>query len=245
MNSSQSLTKSAPAGNFSAEQRQLLQRELELEEELLARRCLTDTYVWLTEGTKTLDEQDETSNPTKPFPMRRYIRPFLDSLDNERVCFIAKSRSMLASWLVAGWCTHMMCTRPGTRVVYQSEDEKRALDMVKYTKILWHNSIRPLQARWKLQGDMPLQDFAKQELRLANDSSCLGLVGNPHKVRSEHPTIYVADEAAFMTRFNASLSAAMATRCLHAICLSSAEPGEFFDIVESARPINWPAWKKS
>jgi len=159
------------------------------------------------------------------------------------VVFIAKSRTMMASWTVAGWCAYKMFTRPATRVVFQSEDQKRALDMVKYVKTLWDQSLKALKNRWRLANDSALNDFAREELKMANGSACVGLVGNPDKVRSEHPTIYVADEAAFMTRFSSSFSAAMGTRCLHSICLSSAEPGEFMDLVESATPVDWPKWK--
>lgn len=150
---------------------------------------------------------------------------------------------MMASWTVAGWCAFKMFTRPATCVVFQSEDEKRALDCVRYVKILWNNSLDPLKKRWPLLGDTSLAEHAKNELKMANQSRCVGIVGNPNKIRSEHPTIYVADEAAFMTRFNDSFSAARGARPLHVICLSSAAPGDFEDIISTAKPCDWPEWK--
>lgn len=229
----------------SAEYRALQQQKLALQEELLARECLKDCHVWLTRGTKTLDEQDPTGeNPMKPFPMFSYIPHVLQAFENERTVFLPKSRTMMATWTVCGWAAYKMFQRPATCVVFQSEDEKRALDCVKYVKILWSNSLESLRKRWPLMGDTVMADHAKNELKMANHSRCIGLVGKPDKIRSEHPTIYVADEAAFMTRFNDSFSAARGARPLHVICISSAAPGDFEDIVSTAKPCDWPDWTK-
>lgn len=147
----------------------------------------------------------------------------------------------MATWMVCGWAAHKMFTRPATAVVFQSQDEKRALDCVKYVKCLWENSLGALKRRWRLATET-LADNAKHELKLANLSRCIGLVGKPDKIRSEHPTIYVADEAAFMTQFADSFSAARGARPLYMICLSSANPGEFEDIVATSKPCDWPDW---
>ncbi len=228
----------------SARSRQLLHQYNELSEELLARQIVDDPLLWLTCGTRTKDEQDQTGNPYKPFPNRPYIRPLLNAFENERVILLPKSRTMMASWTVAGFMAYKMFTRAATRICFQSEDQKRAIDMVRYVKILWDQSLGALKRRWPLPRDFAdIYEFGKEEFWLANGSSCIALVGNPDKLRSEHPTYYVADEAGLMTRFNSAFSAAMGSKCLGGVCIGTAEPSQFFDLIEDGEPIDWPKWE--
>jgi hypothetical protein len=147
---------------------------------------------------------------------------------------------MMATWLVAAWAAHKTFTRPGTTVMIQSEDEDRALKPIDYIKILWENSSPELQAIWApLRGRGP-RDQAENEFKLANHSWVKGLVGNPEKIRSEHPTIVIFDEAAHMTRIEAAFNNARATRCHKIVALSSTAPGWFAEITESTAVIPWP-----
>jgi len=68
----------------------------------------------------------------------------------------------------------------------------------------------------------------------------LGIPGNPDKIRSEHPTVVVLDEAAHIQEGERSYNVAAATRCLHLIALSSANPGWFRDATEFSLPVDWP-----
>lgn len=200
----------------------------------------------MTQGTKTVDEQDKTGEtPLKPFPDWPYIPVLLELFEREPTIFMPKSRTMMATWTVCGWAAFKMFTRPATRVIFQSQDEKRALDCVKYVKWLWENSLDPLKRRWPLTGETTLAEHAKNELKMANLSTCMGIVGRPDKVRSEHPTIYVADEAAFMVQFAEAFAAARGARPMSMICLSSANPGDFADIVDSAAAVTWSEYWRS
>jgi hypothetical protein len=190
--------------------------------------------------TKTKDEQDN-NHPYKPFPPEEYIRPALDVLNNEPISFWEKSRTMMASWLISGWAAHKAFTRPATCIVFQSEDEDRAVHDVQYAKILWQHSDDMLREQWALE--KPLEKQPYNEFRLANGSRLVGIPGDPDKIRSEHPTVVVLDEAAHITEGEHSYNIAAATRCLHLIALTSAAPGWFRDATEFAVPVDWPDYK--
>lgn len=196
----------------------------------------------MTECTETRDDQDKV-NPYKPFPRLPYLAPLLDVLDHEPVVFLEKSRTMMASWIVAAWAAHMAFTHPATCVVFQSEDEDRAVHDVEYCKVLWRRSLPMLKEQWKLSKEIEKQPY--NEFRISNDSRLLGIPGDPDKLRSEHPTVVVLDEAAHITEGERSYNVAAATRCLHLVCLSSANPGWFRDATEFASPVEWPDYGRA
>jgi hypothetical protein len=211
-----------------------------IQAELRARRALEDCYYWLTECTRTQDEQDSL-NPYKPFPDRRYFRPLIDVLDNEPQVWIYKSRTMMLTWLVCGWAAHIGFNNAATGVVFQSQDEDRAVHCINCVKILWENSPELLQKRWGLKKPMEKQPYNK--LELANKTYFLGIPGNPDKVRSAHPTIFVMDEAAIVLRGEESLNVAVATRCPKMVILSSAYPGFMEEVFQTCSPADWPVYR--
>lgn len=154
-----------------------------------------------------------------------------------------KSRTMMASWLVSAAAAHVAFTTPATKVVFQSEDLDRAMHDVDNCKILWENSMPRLKTKWALS--KALKDQSMDRLKLANGSELVAIPGNPAKIKSEHPTIYVQDESAIITEGEQSLNEAIATRCPKIICVSSAFPGWFADWYESSLPAEWPAWNDS
>lgn len=213
-------------------------RELKILRELHIRRALKDPLYWLMKATKTFDEQD-MQNPYKPFPDREYISHMFDVFDHEPISFLEKSRTMMASWTVSAWAAHNGFSRPFT-TVFQSEDEDRAVHCVENIKCLWEHSEPELKERWPLARPLDKQPY--NYLEMANGSWFLGIPGNPDKVRSAHPTCYVADEAAFMSYFSEAYGNAVATRAPHIIALSSANPGEFYEFVKNAKPVDWPSY---
>jgi hypothetical protein len=220
--------------------RDLAAKAQQITAELRAREAEKDRYYWLTQCTKTKDEQDPI-NPYKPFPTKRpYFRPLFQALDNEPVIFVEKSRTTMISWGVAGWAAHQMFTRPAVGVVFQSEDEDRAVHDVEYIKELWTNSVPALQERWPLEKPLVKQPYNR--LELANGSRAVGIPGDPDKIRSEHPSIVVLEEAAHIVEGEKSYNIAIATRCPHLIAVSSAKPGWFRDFTEFAMPVDWPRY---
>lgn len=211
--------------------------------ELDARRSQRECLYWLTRCTRTKDEQADIGvDPYRPFPKRPYFGPLIELFNREPIVMLQKSRTMMASWLVAGWCTHMAATQPATRVVFQSADEEKSVKLVEYCKTLWEQSTPAIRQRWPLARPMARQGYAT--LEFADGSAVVGIVGRADKVRSEHPTIYVADEAAFIVEFEASWAAAAATRAPHMIALSSVQPSEFCSLVSDAQPCDWPGYNE-
>lgn len=218
-------------------------RELErLYLELRIRRCQMDPMFWITKGTKTLDEQDP-AKPNKPFPSKRYLKLVLDFLNHcPRVKkALPKSRTMMMSWEVSAWTAHFGFTHPGMCTVFQSADEDRAIHDVGYVKTLWRNSFPELRARWPAKKDPDLQPA--HEFELLNRSRWIALTGNPQKIRSEHPTIIVYDEAAHWEEYETGLNVGVGCDPLHIISLSSANPGYFADVCEDARVMTWPDYQ--
>lgn len=218
----------------------LLRRQAEVQSQLKAQLALRDNYFWLTECTRTEDNQPlEGQDPYRPFPKRNYMRPLLRLLDREPMLAIEKSRTMMASWLVAGWCAHYAFNRPATTVLFQSQDEDRAVNLVNYVKILWSQSLPPLKKAWPVKSAPDKQAY--NEFVLANGSHFYGVVGDPNKVRSLHPTIYIADESAFMDRFEEAWSVAAGTRVPKMIALSSVQPGAYYSFCnDGTQWVDWP-----
>ncbi len=214
-----------------------VQRLLDQSLELQAEEALRDQFYWLTTATKTKDEQDEIE-PYKPFPRKQYLWEILQVLLNEKELFVEKSRTMMLSWLISAYCAYKMFTSPATGIVFQSQDEDRAVHDVRCVKILWENSIDPLKKRWPLKKELHTQPHWR--LDLANGSWCTGIPGNPDKIRSEHPSIVVLDEAAHIEQGEQSYNVAVATRCNQIIANSSAKPGWFRQFTKYALPVDWP-----
>lgn len=205
--------------------------------ELKKRRALKDCFYWMTEATRTVDEQNE--NPYRPFPKEPYIQSLVAALQNEPVLLLEKSRSVMASWTVAAVCAHYAFCNPAKKVLFQSKDEVRALNLVNYVKVLWEQSIPELQREWTVRRHP--REQAQSEFELANGSKFLGVVGDPDKVRSEHPSIYVADEAAFMQYFEDAWAVAAGSRVPKMIALSTVEEGSFYELCQSdSHWVDWP-----
>lgn len=211
---------------------------LALEEKDL-RLAEKSVWHWLSNHTKTEDEQDNLE-PVKPFPQRAYFPLVFDVLNDpdESTIWIEKSRTMMMSWSLAGWAAHTLFTRPHTGIVVQSADEARSIKVINYVKCLWRLSDPRLKARWKLKRPYERQPYDRFEI--ANGSWILGVAGDPDRIRSEHPTYVILDEAAFIAS-DENYNIAVATRCLKIICNSSAEEGWMHEVIRDARPDVFPS----
>lgn len=220
------------------------QKAQQLSNELKARRALKDCYFWMTECTKTVDEQAETGlDPYRPFPKEVYIKSLVDALENEPVVLIEKSRSVMGSWTVAAWCAHYAFTNPARKVLFQSKDEDRSLQLIRYVKTLWEQSMPELQKKWPVLRHPREQAYSSFEI--ANGSMFVGVVGDPDKVRSEHPSVYVADEAAIMDKFDDAWAVAAGSRVPKMIALSTVEVGAFWELCNSdSNWVDWPDYNR-
>jgi len=147
----------------------------------------------------------------------------------------------MASWTVAAVCGHYGFCNPERKTLFQSRDEVRAINLVNYVKTLWERSTPELQKAWPVRRHPREQSYS--EFRLANGSSFIGVVGDPDKVRSEHPSIYVADEAAYMEYFEDAWAVAAGSRVPKMIALSTVAEGPFYELCQSdSRWVDWPEY---
>lgn len=219
----------------------MLRRSIRITEELLCREAGRDCYSWMVGATRTKDEQDQGDNPYKPFPRHAYIKRLLDYISAPTppgtVLGTYKSRTMLGSWTHAAYALHYAATHAATRVLIQSKDEDRAINMVNMAKTLWVNTIPRLRDKWKLLKRLDLQPY--DSLSLANDSIIEGVVGNPTKIKSFHHTIYISDESAIMDNLDECLAETLGARTPRILLLSSSYLGYMNDLFEECSPLPW------
>jgi hypothetical protein len=186
-----------------------------------------------------MDEQalKKGLDPYRSFPLHEYLWAIWQALSIEPVIFIEKSRTMICSWIVSAFCAHMAFTKPATSILFLSADQTRSDHDIKYAKVLWEQSPEYCRSAWPLR--KPMDQMPLSALYLQNDSRLTALPGDPNKARSEHPTIGVIDEAAFIPS-DATYNVLQAASPMKLICLSSAETGWFEDICEGAKPVVWP-----
>jgi hypothetical protein len=184
--------------------------------------------------TKTKDEQDQT-NPFKHFP--RY--PFFTVLHNawirEPIIFIEKSRTMMASWWSAAETLHYVMTRQPAKAIFWALDEARSLTLLDYARVLYEQQVDVLKQIFPLERPLERQSYNRLELK--DGGILIALPGkDPDRIRSEHPTIVIIDEAAFIENGGESFDIALASRVPKLMCISSAAPGWFRRFTKDARP---------
>lgn len=187
---------------------------------------------WMQKWTRTKDEQD-AANPFKPFPQREYFEIVYRLWESEPVLLIEKSRTMLLTWLISGLCLHMAMVRPATKIIFWAQDEDRALKLLEYCGVLWEQQDPLLKQEWRLV--KPWAEQAYNLKKLMNGSALWALPGkDPDKVRSEHPTVLVLDEAAFIERGGEAYDVGLSTRVPKLVAVTSANPGWFRNLTRPA-----------
>jgi len=75
--------------------------------------------------------------PYRPFPDKPYFRFVLDEIHRNKVLLIEKSRDMVLSWLCVGYFTHAAITTERREVLFQSQTEDKAAELIDYARILY------------------------------------------------------------------------------------------------------------
>jgi hypothetical protein len=206
---------------------------VELGRREVERRLEQHPWEWLTQYTQTFDEHAaEKGVPVhKPFPTKEYLRVVLRYLERSPRIFIPKSREMLTSWLVMGYCTQKAQYKKRTRVIIQTEKEEKGWDLVEYCRCLYNQ-----QPEW-LRRLHPLATGGVQSKGLLlwdNESRVRAIPSGANQVRQAHPTVLVLDEASFLPEAMQSYETANPVTS-QIIAISSAGPGWFADMCE--RPV--------
>jgi len=193
---------------------------------------IADPLVWLQRYTKTKDShwrEHGADSPFRPFPDLPYFRPLVETFQKEPIFFIEKSRNMMLSWLCVGLFTHAAMTTEGIEVLFQSQKEEKAFELVGYAKVLYQQSDEAIRKAYPLAKKVQ----AEGELLFANGSRIFGIPGGADQIRSYHPWGLFMDEAAFMPEAGDSYNNAVPV-CKKIVVLSSAGPGWFADMSASA-----------
>jgi hypothetical protein len=192
-------------------------------------RMLADALIWMQKYTRTKDShwrEAGAHSPYRPFPDKPYFRPIMETFYEQPVLFIEKSRDMMLSWLCVGLFTHTVMTTPGIEVLFQSQKEEKAFELVEYAKTLYEHSNCSIRKAYPLKSKIQ----AAGTLEFAHGSRIIGIPGGGDQIRSYHPWGLFQDEAAFMPEAGESYDHAVPV-CKKIVVLSSAGPGWFADYV--------------
>jgi hypothetical protein len=201
--------------------------------ELVARK-VRDPLNWLQHSTFSKDphwREAGAKSPYRRFPDKPYFRPIIEALQREPILFCAKSRDLMLSWLFVGFFTHDCMTARGVEVLFQSQTEEKAAELVDYAKTLYDRQDADIKALYPLK--VPLAKQSRLELNFRHGSRIVGIPHGADKIRSYHPTALFIDEAAFVPDAGQSYDEAIAA-CQKIAVLSSANTGWFESVVISA-----------
>jgi hypothetical protein len=198
----------------------------------------------------TLSEDDhwlaKKTAPKAPFPRKEYFRHVLGAMQFPVVypsglcqqLYIAKSREMMTSYLACGYVSWLCQWHPNLFCVLQSQQEAKAEELIRYTKILYDN-----QPEWMKEKHPLLRDNALVR-EYQNGSRIVGLPKGENQVRSLHPFLYLADEAAFLEEFRECVAAVQPV-AKQIIAISTANPGPFGDVCSTHEVHSAPSFAPS
>jgi phage FluMu gp28-like protein len=190
-----------------------------------------DPLVWLQQYTCTKDshwKEAGAGTPYRPFPDKPYFRFVLHEIHRNKVLLIEKSRDMMLSWLCVGYFTHAAITTERREVLFQSQKEDKAAELIDYARILYEQQPQALKQRSPLA--KPLRSQSSLKLEFANGSRLVGIPEGADQIRSYHPWGLLMDEAAFQPEAGEAYDAAVPV-CEKIVVVSSAGPGWFADFV--------------
>jgi hypothetical protein len=117
-------------------------------------------------------------------------------LQREAVVFCAKSRDLMLSWLFVAFFTHDCMRNPGVEILFQSQTEEKAAELIDYAKCLYDRQDEDLKSQYPLA--QPLANQSRLELNFSQGNRIVGIPHGADKIRSYHPTALLIDEAAFI-----------------------------------------------
>jgi len=94
---------------------------------------------------------------------------------------IEKSRDLMISWLCVGFFTHAAMTNDQREVLFQSQKEDKAAELVDYAKTLYEEQDQQLKRRFPLA--KPLREQAALRLEFGNGSRITGIPEGADQIR--------------------------------------------------------------
>src|SRR5271157_4664618 len=128
-------------------------------------------------------------HPTSPSPATT-TSPFLfEILDAERIIWLEKSRDLMVSWARVAYLTLKAMTTPECGVLFQTQKENKAIQLVEYSKCLYDRQPDFLREAFPLT--KPTKDQPALSLHFAHGGYVLGIPGGADQIRSYHPRGYL------------------------------------------------------
>ena len=166
-------------------------------------------------------------SPYEPFPNKPYFELLFRLLEIERIVWIEKSRDLMISWVCVAFLTLKAMTIPECEVLFQTQKEDKAIQLVEYAKCLYEQSDQFIKDAYPVY--KPVSQQPKLELRFKGGGKIVGLPGGASQIRSYHPWGYLLDEASFVDEAGESYNEALAAAKGSIILNSSAGPGWYAD----------------
>lgn len=173
----------------------------------LDRDYKADPWLWLVEQVWT---QDEAAQEIRRWPDKPYLRELCAFLQEEPMLAIPKSRRVMATWLVAAWCTHRARYFAQNAIFIQSEGEGKAAFVVDKRCAFTENHLdeprlsRPYHAMRTHEGAIGRMTYD------ATGSYILAIAEGGEKIRAFTPSVLVLDESEYQPRGHDALVAALA-----------------------------------
>jgi hypothetical protein len=189
-----------------------------------------DTFTWVTQHTRTYNEHWQKEGRPRPdefFPKIPYLRNIFLGFDRRDIIWIEKSRDLMVTWACVAYLTLKAMKTPYCGILFQTQKDKKVIQLVDYAKTLWRNSDQAVKNRYRLAKDLERQ--ADHELNFANGSYIIGIPGGADQIRSYHPWGYLNDESSFQPDAGECYNEAIAAVAGKIIFNSSAGPGWFAD----------------
>ena len=141
--------------------------------------------------------------------------------------WIEKSRDLMVSWACVAYLTLKAMTIPGCGVLFQTQKENKAIQLVEYAKCLYCRQPDFLRKAFPLT--KPTRDQPALSLHFAHGGYVLGIPGGADQIRSYHPYGYLNDESSFQPEAGECYNEALSAVKGKIIFNSSAGPGWYAD----------------
>lgn len=203
----------------------------------------TENYQWREQGLES-----EAPFPYKPYNVRLdlkalpfphdftaqdppdYMDVIMGYLLTSKNLWVPKTREMMTSWLVVGFITWFCQFYPKIEWVGQSEDDEKAMGLIKYANILYRNQPDWMKARHPLHRG---EEATQHKIEWKQSSSFLGVPSGTRKIASKHPHGYFNDESAHQPAWSETIDIAQPA-VKQVVCVSSVAPGDFWNEVKAA-----------
>lgn len=187
---------------------------------VLQEKFLNDPYFAILKKFKTKDEHD-SKNPEKPFPDKHYLHWLLEEWHDsgENTIYVAKSRQLMVSWLLAAYGLWTALSRPHATVLWQSTKLEHAAPFIfekgwRHARMSMLLGLLPEYLRVCRMPDGSIAElgdvdqygsFAK--LTLPNGSKIEGLAQGAQQVEGKVPSLFISDEGSLQEQFASAMAA--------------------------------------